>query len=169
MLKIFSSEDRIHEINLDQNGKVGTVNGKDFSLDMIELEPGRHHLLYNNKSYNLELLSVDRDEKRIKVVVNGELFEMNIKDRFDDLLQQLGMDMAAGKGEKQVKAPMPGLVLDILVQAGDQVEKGSPLLILEAMKMENVIKAAADGIVSKISAVKGNAVEKNEILIEFSA
>lgn len=167
MLKIFSSEDRIHEINLDKNSKIGTVNGKAFSLDMIELEPGRHHLLYNNKSYNLELLSVDRDEKKLKVVVNGELFELKIKDRFDDLLQQLGMDMAAGKGEKQVKAPMPGLVLDILVQAGDQVEKGSPLLILEAMKMENSFASPRNGKIKSIAVAKGDAVDKGQLLIEF--
>jgi len=169
MLKIFSSEEKVHEINLDSDAQSGTIDGRKFELDLIELEPSKHHLIYKNKSYSLELVSLDKEEKKMNIVVNGQVFEMKVKDRFDDLLEQLGMDAAVGKGDKLVKAPMPGLVLDILVDVGATVEKGTPLLILEAMKMENVIKASSDGVVGKINAINGKAVEKNEILIEFSA
>jgi biotin carboxyl carrier protein len=62
---------------------------------------------------------------------------------------------------------MPGLVINIVVSEGDAVEKDSPLLILEAMKMENVIKSAAPGIVKRVLATKGVAVEKGSVLIEF--
>jgi len=66
-----------------------------------------------------------------------------------------------------IKAPMPGLVLRIQVEAGQQVEKGQALLVLEAMKMENVLKAPASGVVAEIKAVAGAAVEKGEVLIQM--
>jgi len=66
-----------------------------------------------------------------------------------------------------VKAPMPGLVLDILVEPGQSVQKGDNLLILEAMKMENIIKASGSGVVKNIPVHKKDAVEKNQLLIEM--
>jgi biotin carboxyl carrier protein len=66
-----------------------------------------------------------------------------------------------------VKAPMPGLVLNIVVEPGQTVEKGDPMIILEAMKMENVIKAAGEGRVKAIKVQKGMAVDKGQLLIEL--
>ena len=62
---------------------------------------------------------------------------------------------------------MPGLVLDILVKVGDEVKKGDPLMILEAMKMENILKSASDGVIKKINVEKKQAVEKGQVLINF--
>ena len=62
---------------------------------------------------------------------------------------------------------MPGRVLDIMLSAGSSVVKGDGVLILEAMKMENVIKSPADGVIKKIAVVKDQAVEKNEVLVEL--
>jgi biotin carboxyl carrier protein len=67
----------------------------------------------------------------------------------------------------ELKAPMPGLVVDFLVEIGQEVQTGDKLMILEAMKMENVIKASGQGIVKKINVIKGQSVEKSQILIEF--
>ena len=77
------------------------------------------------------------------------------------------MDKLAANKVNNIKAPMPGLVLRISVAVGDVIKKGDPLLVLEAMKMENVIKAAGDGVVKKINATEKIAVEKGSILIEF--
>lgn len=62
---------------------------------------------------------------------------------------------------------MPGLVIDVLVKEGDTVQKGEPLIILEAMKMENILKAATEVKIKKVLVEKGKAVEKNTTLIEF--
>ena len=78
----------------------------------------------------------------------------------------IGRILAANK-VNNIKAPMPGLVLRTSVAIGDVIKKGDPLLVLEAMKMENVIKAAGDGVVKKINAIERTAVEKGSILIEF--
>jgi biotin carboxyl carrier protein len=66
-----------------------------------------------------------------------------------------------------IKAPMPGLIIDLRVKEGDVVKQNDPLIILEAMKMENVIKSPGDGTVKAVKVQKGNSVEKNQVLIEF--
>ena len=95
------------------------------------------------------------------------LGKINTIEQLNVLLKQLGMDKLAANKVNNIKAPMPGLVLRISVAIGDVIKKGDPLLVLEAMKMENVIKAAGDGVVKKINAIERTAVEKGSILIEF--
>lgn len=92
---------------------------------------------------------------------------MELKDKYDELLQQLGMDKMLSAKVNDLKAPMPGLVLDVLVKEGQQIKKGENLLVLEAMKMENNLKAVSDAVVKKVKVGKGARVEKNEILIEL--
>jgi biotin carboxyl carrier protein len=83
------------------------------------------------------------------------------------LLKSLGFDDLNAKKVNEIKAPMPGLVLDVRVSEGDTVKKGDAILVLEAMKMENIIKSPTDGIIKKINVKKGVAVEKNQVLINF--
>ncbi|MFT4662960.1 MAG: biotin carboxyl carrier protein, partial [Patiriisocius sp.] len=85
---------------------------------------------------------------------------------YDILLDQLGMGNMTVKRMKDIKAPMPGLVLDIKIQAGDEVEAGDVILVLEAMKMENMIKSPGAGKIKTIKIKKGEAVEKGQVLIE---
>ncbi|MCB0736760.1 MAG: acetyl-CoA carboxylase biotin carboxyl carrier protein subunit [Bacteroidetes bacterium] len=101
------------------------------------------------------------------MTLNGQKIATSLKSDFDLLLEKMGLDnMLVAKAE-DIKAPMPGLVLDIMANAGAEVKKGDALIVLEAMKMENVIKAAVDGTVKSIDVEKGQAVEKNQVLISF--
>jgi biotin carboxyl carrier protein len=77
------------------------------------------------------------------------------------------MDAGSHKHINEVKAPMPGLVLRVMIEPGQAIQKGDTLLILEAMKMENVLKAPSDGIVSKILVSKGDKVEKNQVMVNM--
>ena len=77
------------------------------------------------------------------------------------------MDTTQSNVVKEIKAPMPGSILNILVEAGQEVKAGDQLLILEAMKMENVIKSPGDGVVAKIHVDEKQSVEKNQVLISF--
>lgn len=79
----------------------------------------------------------------------------------------MGLSVVASTKLDNIKAPMPGLIIDIMVKEGQSIEKGTPLLILEAMKMENVLKADGEGIVKSIEIIKGQAVDKGQILIEM--
>jgi biotin carboxyl carrier protein len=83
------------------------------------------------------------------------------------LLHSLGLDSLASKKVNDIKAPMPGMVLNILVTEGQEVKKGDGLIVLEAMKMENILKSPTDGVIKKIAITKGVAVEKNQLLIQF--
>ena len=135
------------------------------SLDQFAPQTGQYHVLQGGKSYDVEVLDLDLTTKTLSLTVNGRPRTLKINDETDQLVKQLGFSTVSAAANKNINAPMPGLVLDIMVAEGDEVSAGTPLLILEAMKMENVLKAEADGVVQSISVGKGDAVEKRQLLI----
>lgn len=145
----------------------GSIDGENFLLDIFKSKEGSFHVLKNNQSYNIEVVSANYEEKQMVLLVNGNKYTVNLRDKYDELLKSLGMDKLMAGKVNELKAPMPGLVLDIFVAPGSVVKKGDPVIVLEAMKMENVLKAAGDGVVKKIAVEKKQAVEKNQLLISF--
>ena len=166
MLKVNVNNKKEHAVAFE-NTTSGTIDGKEFSWDVIGVKSGSFHVIRNNKSYSVEVIKADVAEKSFLVSVNGNKYQLNVKDKFDELLKSLGMDNMTASKVNEIKAPMPGLVLDIRVSEGDTVKKGDPILVLEAMKMENILKSPTDGIIKKINVKKGLAVEKNQVLINF--
>lgn len=154
------------EVVADQNEV--HVNGKPITIDQSQLDVLHAHIIYENRSYRIEVISLDKLEKTAIIKVNGRIYNLKITDQFDQLLKQLGMDNLTAQKIAQIKAPMPGLVLNVLVADGDEVKKGDNLLVLEAMKMENMLKSPTDGVIKKIAVKQGDKVEKNELLISFS-
>lgn len=152
-----------------------TINNREYpveaeqltSLDVLAHGPGEYHLLHKGKSYHIEVLALDIASKVMTLTVNGRQQTLHIADETDQLVKQLGFASVSTAKSKNVIAPMPGLVLDIMVEPGDIVSAGTPLIILEAMKMENVLKAEGDGEVKAVSVKKGEAVEKRQLLIEI--
>ena len=124
------------------------------------------HILDNNKSYHIEHISHDVSAKNILLRINGNTYTVKVSDKYDRLIDKLGMKVVGSQRAGDIKAPMPGLVLDILVKVGQTVTKGDKVLILEAMKMENIIKANGDGIIKAIHTEKGKPVDKGTLLIE---
>lgn len=131
------------------------------------LPDGRLLLHLGSKVFTARLLDINKQEKVLTLSLNGKSVIVNLKEPLDDLLHSMGLDKMATAKVSNVKAPMPGLVLSVLVEPGQEVKKGDKLLVLEAMKMENIIKAAGDGKVGRIAVEKGQAVDKNQTLIEF--
>lgn len=164
MLKI--TVNNTEELDVELKADVISVNNLVMELDCVQNDSKNIHILHNNNSYSVELASEDA-EKNMEIKVNGTSYKVAVKDQFDLLLKELGMESLASKKVKEVKAPMPGLVLNFMVEVGQEVKKGDNLLVLEAMKMENILKSPTDGIISKISVQKGDKVEKNSILCEF--
>lgn len=154
------------KITQDQEGN-SLVNGTPINIDFSQLSDGHAHILYKQQSYSTELVAIDRVDKTCKIKVNGNIYQLNISDQYDELLQQLGLDNLTANKVADIKAPMPGLVLNVLVTEGGEVKKGDNLLVLEAMKMENILKSPTDGSIKKIKITKGDKVEKNQILIQF--
>jgi biotin carboxyl carrier protein len=155
-----------NEFNIEPSGETLLVNGKEMKPDLIKISDTRYHLILDHKSYRINILD-QKSDKALVLEVNGNKYELDIKDRFDLLLHDLGMDAALSAKADFVKAPMPGLVINILVSEGETIAKDAPLIVLEAMKMENVLKAPAPGIVDKIKVKAKDAVEKGQVLITF--
>ncbi len=164
MIKIIGKE-KTYEVEKSENG--WKLDGQSFQADFIQPSESEYHILHNNKGYSMQVVHADFQKKEFEVLVNGNTYHLSAQDSFDDLLHQLGMDAQLESAVEDVKAPMPGLVLDIKVAVGDSVAKGDPVLVLEAMKMENIIKSASDGVVASIEVESGQAVEKNQILVSF--
>mgnify|MGYP002632032412 FL=1 len=147
---------------------------KNYSFDLettewslVEVKNGVFHILYQNDSYVADVVSADYQNKSFKIVINQSVYDVVLKDRFDQLLEELGMDSGATKAENDIKAPMPGRVIGLGVEAGSMVKQGDTLLVLEAMKMENIIKSPREGLIESIEVDAGQTVNKNQVLIRF--
>ena len=155
-------------VTIDFTANGATLNGEPFAWDLVKLTDRTFHILHQNRSYTAEVLDLNPADKMVRLKINGHLHEVQLKDRFDLLLEKMGMSSVAGTKAADLKAPMPGLIVGVNVQPGDAVKKGDSLLILEAMKMENVLKAPADATVKTIRTTKGDRVEKGQVLVDFA-
>lgn len=140
------------------NGKEVTYKAKYLSEDKIVLSLG-------NKSFEIEKLNVDKKSYRLKI--GQKIVEVSIKDSLDKILERLGMDAMVEEAVNEVLAPMPGAIINVMVKEGDEVQKGDPLIILEAMKMENIIKSPTDATVTAVNVTVGDNVDKNHPLVIF--
>ncbi|MGI9544895.1 MAG: acetyl-CoA carboxylase biotin carboxyl carrier protein subunit [Cyclobacteriaceae bacterium] len=143
------------------------LDGKKESWDLIHIKSNQFHLIKDHKTYHIEVLRVDQRHKTIELRINDRKFSATIKDKFDQLLEKLGMNQSNGSRVNLIKAPMPGLILEVCIKEGDQVVEGDKLMVLEAMKMENVIKCPSDGLIKSVAIKQGDRVEKNQTLIEL--
>ena len=154
-----------YDVSSDED--LSIVDGRALDWDIVRLSPTRYHILYQNKSYSAELVQHDETSKTISLKINGKLHKVEIKDRYDLLLEKMGINGSSAGKLNSVKAPMPGLIVKVNVSVGDTVKPGDALLVLEAMKMENMIKASTEAKVSQVKVKKGDSVEKGQVLIEF--
>ena len=167
MLQISTGSGQPWEVDYHSASAI-TLNGEPLEWDVADLGAGRFHILHKGRSYRAEVIALDAATKQISLKINGQRLELSAKDRFDLLLERLGMSDAASAKVNELKAPMPGLIVDIRVQPGQAVAKGDPLLVLEAMKMENILKAPADGVVDSIKVNLRDNVQKSQVLVKFS-
>lgn len=137
------------------------------NLDAVSIEKNKFHVLKDNKPYKAEIVASDFNSKKYTVKVNNNLYEVAIANALDLLIKGMGIERGKTKVVNAIKAPMPGLILEISVEVGQQVNENDPLLILEAMKMENSFLSPRDGIIKSIAVKKGDAVDKGHLLIEF--
>ena len=160
-------QDEPFKISVNEHYQFDLSPARALNLDLVPDSDGKLHILHEGKSYHAEILEARHDTRQFVIRVNGARYTVNIADHYDRLVQQLGLKIGSSQKANTVKAPMPGLVLSLLVSPGQTVTKGDPLLILEAMKMENVIKAAGDGQVKSIHVEQGTAVDKGQLLLEM--
>jgi biotin carboxyl carrier protein len=144
------------------------VDGKIQQTNVHQIDHRRISILLETTSFVAEITDYNETMKEMTIKINNHPYQVHLQDKLDLMLKSLGMDAGQSAKVNVLKAPMPGLVLEVRVKAGDSVKKGDPLLVLEAMKMENILKSPADGIIQKVHVQKSAAVEKNQTLINFA-
>jgi biotin carboxyl carrier protein len=166
MYHIKVNQDKIYDVEVNANGI--SLNNELKNISFATVNENQFHILLDQKSYNVEIVSINAETKTASMKVNNRIYECEIKDQFDDLLKSLGLDNLSAKKINDIKAPMPGLVLKVLVNEGQEFKKGDNLVVLEAMKMENILKAPVDGVVKSIKIKPGDKVDKNEVLLNLA-
>jgi len=158
-----------------------TIDGKEFSVDVIdekhvqindqiievdfEAVSGQpvYSLIIGGRSYEAYIYP---DDKEWQVLLHGRLYQASVEDEREQRLRAAGTKVVL-TGEFQLKAPMPGLVVSVLVEEGQAVKQGQVLLVLESMKMQNELKAPRDGTVAKVRVKPGDTVEQKQLMLSL--
>ncbi|GGB79423.1 hypothetical protein GCM10007424_19480 [Flavobacterium suaedae] len=136
-------------------------------LDAISTGPAHYHILKDKKPFKAEITETNFLAKEYTVKVNGNSYTVAIANQLDMLIKDMGFEIGASKQVNEIKAPIPGLILEISVSEGQEVNENDKLLVLEAMKMENTFNSPRAGVIKSIAVQKGDAVDKGQLLIEF--
>ena len=152
----------------ERNPLKGNFDGKEVNVKIVSKYNDNDYLVeQDGKKYTVKLLKIDTDLKQLTFKINGDILEITQEDEYDMLLKSLGMGAGAVKKVNDMKAPMPGVVIDVKISVGQEVKKDDGLVVLEAMKMENIITSPREGIIKKVPITKGTAIDKGQLLIEF--
>lgn len=137
------------------------------SIDLVSTGKKTAHVLENHQSYHITFEHLGFHKRKYRVKVNNAPYDVQISNSLDLLIHAMGFELGAAAKVSQIDAPMPGLILEVSVKEGQEVKEGDALLILEAMKMENVITSPRDAIIKSVAVGHGEAVEKKQVLITF--
>ena len=137
-------------------------------LDLIKRSASKFHVLSKNKSYTVKLEKSDFNNRAYVISVNSNSYTVKISNEIDRLIKEMGFTIGSSVKANSIKAPMPGIILSVIVKENQEVKEGETLLILEAMKMENAISAPKSGFIKSIYAKSGETVEKGALLIEMA-
>ncbi|MDP5062417.1 MAG: acetyl-CoA carboxylase biotin carboxyl carrier protein subunit [Maribacter sp.] len=144
------------------------VNSSDVdALDSINVDKKNLHVLDNNSAFQIEIVHSDFLNKTMSLSINGNIYDIKLEDEYDQQVKKMGLLSITTQKLNEVKAPMPGLIVDVMVEVGQEIVEGTPLLVLSAMKMENIILAQGEGIIKSIEVKKDDAVEKGQVIIEM--
>ena len=154
------------QLKLDPDRQQVEVDGRNYPYS-FELHNGRYLLRIGTVLHVID--NVRHEGSTVEFTLDGTWYEAEVRDERDLLLDRLGFDRASDAGKGRLNAPMPGKILELMVGEGDQVELGTPVAILEAMKMENELKAPAAGVVTAVAVTTGDSVEKNALILEIES
>ena len=156
---------RKYEVGIDGDGRGVTVNGRRLSVDLRSLKGDKlHSMLADNENFEFDL---ERSNGGFNLWHGGGQTFVEVTDEKTERLRRLMGAAETGSKEAVLKAAMPGLVVKVEVEPGQQVKRGDGLLIVEAMKMENEIKAQSPGVIKEIKVKPGQPVERNQVLVLF--
>ncbi|MBE9488013.1 MAG: biotin/lipoyl-binding protein [Bacteroidetes bacterium] len=135
------------------------INGNEYMVAIKDTDDEKAVVTVNGAEYNVEL------EKKIKKKAVQKVEQPTVSVNSAPVKKPVARPTSGGSG---VTAPLPGVLLDVYVKEGDAVKAGQKVVLLEAMKMENVISSDVDGVVSKVNFNKGDSVLEGSVLIEMA-
>lgn len=156
-----------YKVNINDSFEFLIPENEIDQLDVQEISALNYHVLKSARSFSGEIIKADFLDKFYSVKINSNLYNVKISNELDLMIDEMGLSLASATVINDIKAPMPGLILEINIKEGDEVKEGDYLLVLEAMKMENTIIAPRDGLVKKVLVKAGETVDKNQLLIEM--
>jgi biotin carboxyl carrier protein len=145
----------------------GKIDGSTFEIVENKINSKFRKVSFKGKLYNVIIEDYDSSEKTMSLRINGTKHVFEIKDNYDEMLQKLGLVGLGVKKAGELKSPMPGLVLKVNFKEGEKIKKGEGVIILEAMKMENILKSPADAVIKSVHVKVGDVVDKNQLLVRF--
>lgn len=157
----------LHKVNVNDTFHFEFENDNVPQLDAVSVETNKFHVLHQNLPYKAEIVSSHFDQKKYTVKVNNNTYNVAISNPLDSLIKEMGFAVGKTKQVNIIKAPMPGLILEISVIIGQTVKENDSLLILTAMKMENSFLSPREGIIKNVAISVGDSVVKGDLLIEF--
>ncbi len=137
------------------------------TFDLYQMSKTNFHVLQNNQAFDVALIAENMLGKTLTIAVNGNHYDVKIDDTYDAMVAQMGLLANTATKLNTIKASMPGLIIDIMVKAADTIEKGTPLFVLSAMKMENVILSDGAGKIESIEVSKNDSVNKGQLIIKM--
>jgi len=163
-VRIDEAEYLVELTKAPDGGLSGSISGKAFSISLLKLSGGKMRLEINDKM--IEVFVSENDEGQTQLSLHGHMFNLFRKDRLNDSIDYSAVD--SGNETGNLFAPMPGKVIKIHVKEGQEVNRGSILMVVEAMKMENNIVASTHSRVEKINVKEGEMVDTKTQLIHIS-
>ena len=140
-------------------------SNKEMQIDLAQLSVNSYSLILNGKPH---YLTINKQSERYEITVDHYTHLVQVQDEMDILLEKFGMQSNTNSHAEEILAQIPGLVSQLFVKPGDNVDIGQKLLILEAMKMENEIDSPIAGIVNNIHIKSGDKVEKGELIMDIN-
>jgi len=165
MYNLQVNDKKLYDITISD--KTIRINGNSVHFDTINIGGDFYHIVYNGKSYRIIIEDSSLDKKKLTLNINGSRIQIDLKDFLDIAKDKIGIREQSSQSGMPVKSPMPGKISKIFVSEGEYIEEGAPLLILNAMKMENILKSSHTGLVKQVLVQSGQNVEKGQILIQF--
>jgi biotin carboxyl carrier protein len=153
-----------HKINYREDNVV-EFNGKKAIVSVEEDEDGFTYVVYKNRKYPVEIIG--KNQNKYQILINNVEYSFSVETPISFRRKKFLQKRQSDQKSEQLMAPMPGKIVEVLVEEGNEIKEGDAVLILEAMKMQNEISAQSNGKVKKVNVKAGDNVMKDDILIEM--